>query len=108
VAPVASGRRQQKRDNMNPFQHSAVAALIYEVLDEANLRDGQEVLGELACRLAEVLAKTHRVKLGKAPDNIADYLDDPHLSNKGFVVAWMKALARANKKRSRRSRQRHP
>jgi len=96
---------------MNPFQHSAVAATIYEVLDDANLRADQDELGTLACRLAEVLAKTHKVELGKPPDDIADYLDDPHGATgfyQAFAKSLEKAVARANKKRSRRSHQRHP
>jgi hypothetical protein len=79
---------------MNPFQHSAVAATIYKVLEEfeekTNLRAGQEVLGELACTLAEVLTETHRVKLGKPPDDVVDWLNDSGCSNKGFLVAWLR------------------
>jgi len=94
---------------MNPFQHSAVAALIYEVFAKAYLRgelrvrrpDEEDFLGDLACTIAEVLAEKRGVKLGKPPDDITDWLDDPRCVNRGFVAACLKASRRHSKSHAR-------
>ena len=90
---------------MNPYQHSALAATIYEVIKEvlgdANFRFTQGNLGDLACTIAEVLAEKRGVKLGKPPDDITDWLDDPRCVNRGFVAACLKASRRHSKSHAR-------
>jgi len=57
---------------MNPYQHSAVAATISEEL-EMRLRINMEDLGNIACNLAEVLAKTYGLDLGEPPDSYREF-----------------------------------
>ena len=103
----ANGPSNQRRQTMNrrrlfenPFQHSALAVTIYQVLDDADLGAGQTELGALACDLAELLAEVHNIDLGEAPDHLELYLDDPRGAT-GLCQAFAKSLARANKKRAR-------
>jgi hypothetical protein len=82
---------------MNPFQHSAVAATVFTVLDNSDLRLDQDQMGDLAVKIAHTLAQTHKGKLGKPPDDLADYIGDPRC-NFGLMAAFVKSLHRVRVK----------